>query len=165
MGFPHTGLPSQPCTGVQTPLDKEVPPPLLPCLVLGHLSEGILAKSSFQPHSHTWPLREMMELCRVNPPLPLHSQRKRPACLTFPAHPLETSQHSPGGSASGGGSPDNAPRFHRPMGLVDEEGTHRVWSLLNSLWGSKQLQERRAGIPRRLLQTCTGCTRKHTNCP
>lgn len=42
------------------------------------------------------------------------------------------------------------------MGLVDQEGTHRRWSGLNSLWGSGQLQEIRTRIPRWLLQTAQG---------
>lgn len=47
----------------------------------------------------------------------------RPTCSTLSAHILDTRQLSPNALPTArGGSPGKPPCFHRPMGLVDEEG-------------------------------------------
>lgn len=52
MGFPHTGLPSLPCTGVHMAPDKEVPPvPGSGAFAWGHLGKKVLPATL--PHTAT----------------------------------------------------------------------------------------------------------------
>ena len=93
------GFPSHRCPArvFRHPLTRRSPQ----CLVLGHSPGGILAIRSPQLHlPHTATQGDDGTVKTVSPPPPLHSRRKQPACLTFPAHALETGQPSPGCSAA-----------------------------------------------------------------
>lgn len=93
IGFPSHRCPAQVLRHPLTRRSRK-------CLVLGHSPGGILAKRSPQLHlPHTATQGDDGTVKTVNPP-PLHSRRKQPACLTFPAHALETGQPSPGCSAA-----------------------------------------------------------------
>lgn len=146
MGFPPTGLSSPPCTGAPDPSTRSLPQ----CLILrpftwGHPGQKVPPANTPtpSPDGHG----EALKAIPRPPPIP---RKKGPRVSHSQPTPWTPASFLPVALPTAcGGSPGNMPRFHRPTGLKDEEGTHglqrvpRFSGKLPKIWGSGRLQERK----------------------